>query len=459
MESRIKNMTEGRPSSLIFSFALPLMVGNIFQQLYTVVDTIVVGKALGVSALAALGASDWLNWMMLGIIQGFTQGFGILMAQEFGAGRYENLRKSVGNAAVLSALSSIVLLGLGQLLARPVLNLLQTPPEILGNTLLYLRIMYLGVPIVMAYNLLASILRALGDGKTPLHAMIVAAFTNIALDMLFVLGFHFGIAGAAVATLIAQLISSFFCLYHIRKIEILRLNASDFSLQERRLPLRLLMLGFPMAFQNAIISIGGMIVQFVVNGFGVIFIAGFTATNKLYGVLEVAATSYGYSMVTYTGQNLGAGRTDRIRKGVRAAILIALVTSVIIALLMLFAGKIILGWFISGTPEEFEQTLQIAYYYLSIMSICLPVLYILHITRSAIQGMGNTVLPLVSGIAEFVMRALTAIFLPMLIGENGIFYAEIMAWTGAAVILVISYFQVIRKVERMNRNRKKFEDV
>ncbi len=458
MASRIKNMTEGKPSSLIFSFALPLMVGNIFQQLYTVVDTIVVGKALGVSALAALGASDWLNWMMLGIIQGFTQGFGILMAQEFGAGRYENLRKSVGNAAVLSALSSIVLLGLGQLLARPVLNLLQTPPEILGNTLLYLRIMYLGVPIVMAYNLLASILRALGDGKTPLHAMIVAALTNIVLDMLFVLVFHFGIAGAAVATLIAQLISGFFCLYHIRKIEILRLNASDFSLQERRLPLHLLMLGFPMAFQNAIISIGGMIVQFVVNGFGVIFIAGFTATNKLYGVLEVAATSYGYSMVTYTGQNLGAGRTDRIRKGVRAAIRIALVTSVIIALLMLFAGKIILGWFISGTPEEFEQTLQIAYYYLSIMSICLPVLYILHITRSAIQGMGNTILPLVSGIAEFVMRALTAIFLPMWIGENGIFYAEIMAWTGATVILVISYFQVIRKVERMNR-KKLVEDV
>lgn len=452
MASRIKNMTEGSPSSLIFSFALPLMVGNIFQQLYTVVDTMVVGKALGVSALAALGASDWLNWMMLGIIQGFTQGFGILMAQEFGAGRHENLRKSVGNAAVLSLLSSIVLLGIGQMLARPVINLLQTPPEILRNTLLYLRIMYMGVPIVMAYNLLASVLRALGDGRTPLHAMIVAALTNIVLDMLFVLVFRLGIAGAAVATLIAQLISSFFCLYHIRKIELLRLTASDFSLQERRLPLRLLMLGFPMAFQNAVISIGGMIVQFVVNGFGVIFIAGFTATNKLYGVLEVAATSYGYSMVTYAGQNLGAGRTDRIRKGVKAAILIALVTSVIIALLMLSAGKIILGWFISGTPEEFEQTLQIAYYYLAVMSVFLPVLYILHITRSAIQGMENTVLPLVSGIAEFVMRALTAVFLPLLIGENGIFYAEIMAWTGATVILVISYFAVIGKIERTLKN-------
>ena len=219
----------------------------------------------------------------------------------------------------------------------------------------------------------------------------------------------------------------------------------------RQLPLRLLMLGFPMAFQNAIISVGGMIVQFVVNGFGVIFIAGFTATNKLYGVLEVAATSYGYSMVTYAGQNLGAGRTDRIRKGVKSAILIALLTSLVIAILMLFGGKIILSWFISGTPEEFEQTLKIAYSYLAIMSVCLPILYTLHITRSAIQGMGNTVLPLVSGIAEFIMRAVTAIFLPMLIGENGIFYAEIMAWTGATVILVISYFAVIRKMERMLR--------
>ena len=196
-----------------------------------------------------------------------------------------------------------------------------------------------------------------------------------------------------------------------------------------------------------------MIVQSVVNGFGVIFIAGFTATNKLYGVLEVAATSYGYSMVTYAGQNLGAGNTKRIRKGVRSAVVIALFTSLIIACLMLLGGRSILGCFISGTPKEASQTLQIAYYYLTVMSICLPVLYILHITRSAIQGMGNTVLPLVSGIAEFIMRASTAVFLPMLIGETGIFYAEIMAWTGATVILIISYFAVIRKMEKIYGNK------
>lgn len=446
MAVRMKNMTDGKPSTLILTFALPLMVGNVFQQLYTVVDTMVVGKGLGVSALAALGAAEWMNWLMLGIIQGITQGFGILMAQEFGAKKYADLRKTIGCSVILSLLASLVLLCGGQAVARPVLELLQTPSAIIDNALLYLRIMYLGIPVVMSYNLLATILRSMGDGKTPLQAMIVAAITNIVLDLIFVLVLGFGISGAAVATLIAQLISSLYCLHHIRKIELLKLTASDYRLNDY-LPSKLLMLGFPMAFQNAIIAVGGMIVQFVVNGFGVIFIAGFTATNKLYGVLEVAATSYGYAMVTYAGQNLGAGKTDRIRKGIRAALLISLITSALIAAVMLLGGKAILSCFISGTPEEFEQTLQIAYYYLAIMSICLPVLYLLHVTRSTIQGMGNTVLPMVSGIAEFVMRAATAILLPLLVGETGIFYAEIMAWIGADVILVSSYFIVVRKTE------------
>ncbi len=452
MASRIKNMTEGKPVFLIITFALPLMVGNVFQQLYTVVDTMVVGKALGVGALAALGAADWLNWMMLGTIQGLTQGFGILMAQEFGAGRPERLRKVVGNATILSVLGALLLLAAGQLIARPVLVLLQTPEEIIGNALLYLRIMFLGVPIVMAYNFLASILRSLGDGKTPLHAMIVAALTNIVLDLVFVLVFHWGIAGAAVATLIGQFVSVLFCLWHIRRIEMLALKRADFCL-EGALGRKLLFLGSPMALQNVIISVGGMIVQFVVNGFGVLFIAGFTATNKLYGVLEVAATSYGYAMITYVGQNLGAGKIDRIRKGMRAALGVAMVTAVAIGVAMLVFGKFILGWFISGTPQEVEQTMQVAYFYLAVMSVCLPILYVLHVTRSAIQGMGNTVLPMISGIAEFLMRALTAVLLPLAVGETGIFFAEVMAWAGADVILVISYVKTVKKYAREIRDR------
>ena len=440
-------MTQGSPVSHIVSFALPLMAGNVFQQLYTVVDTMIVGKELGVDALAALGASDWLNWMMLGMIQGLTQRFAIQMAQDFGAGQMERLRKTVGNFVILAALCTVFLLVVGQLAAAPMLVFLHTPAEIIGNALLYLRIMFAGVPIVMSYNMLASVLRALGDGRTPLHAMIVASITNIGLDCLFVIGFHWGIAGAAIATLIAQTVSGIFCFLVIRKISILSCKKEDFRLRAQTAG-RLFVLGLPMAFQNSIIAVGGMIVQTVVNGFGVIFIAGFTATNKLYGILEIAATSYGYAMTTYVGQNMGAGEYTRIRKGVRSALLVAMVTSAVIALCMLLLGRGILGFFLSGSEQVVTQAMAIAYQYLAIMSICLPILYLLHIIRSALQGMGNTVLPMASGIAEFIMRALTALFLPRVIGESGIFYAEVTAWAGADVILVCSYFYILHHIQK-----------
>ena len=450
MSSKIQNMTDGRPAKLLFTFSLPLMAGNIFQQLYTVVDTMVVGQFLGVDALAALGASDWLNWMMLGIVQGFTQGFAIKMAQDFGAGDYTHLRKVIGNSAILSAIFSVVLVIAGILAAKPVLTLLQTPVDIMPSSLLYIYIMFAGIPVVMFYNLLACILRSLGDSKTPLHAMIIASVTNIVLDVVFVFGFKWGIAGAASATLIAQVLSGVFCFWHIRKLDILKLSKSDFML-ENRLLWHLLYLGSPMAFQNAIIAVGGMVVQFVVNGFGVIFIAGFTATNKLYGLLEIAATSYGYAIITYVGQNLGAAKKDRIKQGMRSALVIATITSIVIAVLMLLCGKLILSGFISGTPERVHAVLQVAYFYLSIMSVCLPVLYLLHVVRSAIQGLGNTFLPMLSGIAELLMRTGTALFLPKLIGETGIFYAEIAAWVGADIVLVISYLVIMRKLRNGSR--------
>ena len=255
----------------------------------------------------------------------------------------------------------------------------------------------------MAYNLLATILRSLGDGQTPLQAMILAALSNIVLDILFVLILHMGIAGAAIATLIAQGISSIYCLLKIRGIEFMTRQKKHFAL-ERALAGRLLSLRSPMATQNAIIAVGGMIIQGVVNPYGVAFIGGFTAANKLYGVLEIAATSYGYAMITYVGQNLGAARIGRIKTGMGWATAVALATSMLIAAVMLIFGQQIIGLFISGTPEEAAAATVVGVRYLSIMSVCLPALYILHVTRSAVQGMGNTVLPMVSGIAEFVMR-------------------------------------------------------
>ena len=445
MNANIKDMTTGKPFPLILSFSLPLMVGNIFQQLYTVVDTMVVGKALGVDALAALGSTDWLYWMWLGMIQGVTQGFGILMAREFGAKRFESLRSVVGSSVTLSALSAVLFLILGQLAAEPVLQLLNTPSQIMDGSLLYLRIMFLGIPIVMAYNLLATVLRSLGDGQTPLYAMIVAAISNILLDLLFVLVLHWGIAGAAIATLIAQGISGVYCLLKIRKIDFLTLKKKDFSLQAAMAG-RLLSLGSPMAAQNAIIAVGGMIIQGVVNGYGVAFIGGFTAANKLYGVLEIAATSYGYAMITYVGQNLGAAKVNRIKSGMKWATTVALATSAVIASVMLIFGRYIVSAFISGTPEESAAAIEVGVTYLSIMSICLPILYILHVTRSAVQGMGNTVLPMVSGIAEFIMRTGGVLLLPAIMGENGIFAAEVSAWLGADLILIPSYFIMLKRI-------------
>ena len=447
MNAQTRDLTTGKPLPLLVSFSLPLMIGNVFQQMYTVVDTAVVGKALGVGALAALGAADWLNWMMLGVIQGLTQGFGIMMAQNFGSRQMGHLRRTIGASAVLSAISALVLGALGQVAVVPILGLLQTPDAIKGNTVLYLRIMFGGVPIVMAYNLFAGMIRSLGDSKTPLYAMIVASCINISLDLLFVLVFHWGIAGAAVATLIAQVFAAGYCLWHLRKIPILNMQREDFRLDWSQAG-QLLQLGFPMAFQNAIISVGGMIVQSVVNGFGMIFIAGFTASNKLYGILEIAATSYGYAMISYVGQNLGARKIERIRAGQRAAIGLAMATSCIIAAVMIGFGRWIVGCFISGTPQEVEAATQVAYRYLVIMSGCLPVLYVLHVTRSCVQGMGNTVLPMLSGVSEFVMRTGAALLLPMAMGQAGIFYAEVLAWAGADLILVPSYFVVSKRCRK-----------
>ena len=446
MNDRTLNMTEGRPLRLILSFAMPLMLGNVFQQLYTVVDTAIVGKALGVSALAALGAADWLNWLMLGVIQGLTQGFGILMAQAFGAKSHDRLRSAIGAAGFLTVLCAGLLVLLGQTASRPVLELLNTPEDILPGSLLYLRIMFGGIPIVLAYNLFAVILRSLGDGKTPLYAMILASFVNIGLDLLFVMVLPWGIAGAAAATLIAQFCAAGYCLLRLRKMPMLRLSRQDFR-PELRLLTKLLTLGSPMALQNAIIAIGGMIIQLVVNGFGVTFIAGMTASNKLYGILEVAALSYGYAMITYTGQNLGAGKHRRLRQGARTALGISLVTSCIIAAVMLFFGRGILSCFLSGTPQEVAEAMEIAYGYLSVMSLCLPILYVLHVYRACLQGLGNTVLPMVSGIAEFVMRTAAALSLPLVFGDTSIYFAEVLAWLGADLVLVPSWLLLVRRLK------------
>ena len=443
----VRNMTEGRPARLIMSVALPLMLGNIFQQMYTVVDAQIVGSVVGVSALAAVGAADWFNWLFVGLLQGFSIGFAIPMAQAFGANDYEKLRKFTGNAVVLSAVISVVFTLAALLLIHPVLDLLKTPEAIRPTSVTYLTILFAGLPVVMGYNLLAGVLRSLGDGKSPLYAMIVASIINIVLDLLFVAGLGWGVGGAALATILAQGCSLLFCLYRLSKIDFIRPSRKDLKPD---LPVcgHLIRLSLPVAFQNAVIGVGGMIVQSVANPLGVTFIAGYTATNKLYGLLEIAAVSYGYAISTYTGQNLGAKKFGRIQKGVHTAVLMGVLTSMLIALMMFLFGRSIIGSFISGTPEEVDAALKIGWEFLRLMSLSLPILYVLYIYRSAQMGMGHTLIPLLSGFAEFGMRTASALLLPAIIGYSGVFWAEVLAWLGADLFLIPGYYWALRKHRR-----------
>lgn len=450
---RTQDMTQGHPLKLIVAFSLPLMLGNAFQQVYTMVDTMVVGQGIGVTALAAVGASDWLNWLVLSLVQGMAQGFSIKMAQDFGARDEAELRRTVGASILLAAVVAILTTAVSLICMKPVLRLMQTPEDILGTAMAYIGVIFAGMPIVMAYNLAASILRAVGDSRSPLYAMVIASLLNVALDLLFVLVFRWGVSGAAAATVLAQLVAALYCFLAIRRLPMMRLSRSDMRPNWKR-NAHLLRLGTPMAFQNVLISIGGMIVQSVVNGYGVLFIAGFTATNKLYGLLEIAATSFGYAMVTYAGQNLGAKQYPRIRDGLKYALLLGVIVAAGIAAVMLLRGRSLLGLFISGTPEEVRATLDVAFHYLAIMSWSLPVLYVLHVLRSNLQGLGDTFLPMMSGMAEFAMRVMAALALPLLVGPDGIFFAEIAAWIGADVVLILSTVRHMRRIRTLERQGK-----
>ena len=441
-----KNMTVGNPAKLIIFFAMPLMLGNVFQQLYTFVDTMIVGKALGINALAALGATEWLTFMLFGTVQGMIQGFSVVMAQRFGANDNIGLRKSVANAIYLSLAVAIIFTIVGQIMIEPVLKLLETPNQIMELSVTYLRIIYMGIPITITYNLSAAILRSLGNSKTPLKAMTIASIVNIILDLLFIFILKWGIEGAAVATLLAQVFSAVFCLLKLREVELLKFHRKELS-GDRELCLRQLKTGVPMGLQNMITAIGGLVVQTVINGFGILFIAGFTAANKLYGLLEIAASSYGYAMTTYTGQNMGAKNYKRIRTGLFMANGIGVITALMMSTIMILGGKTILGCFLAGNEATIRATIKIGYQFLMILAIFFPLLYILYIIRSCIQGVGNTVLPMISSIIQLLMRTGCALILPVYIGENGVFWGEVFAWTGADIFLMLSYFYLIRKLK------------
>lgn len=440
MASRTKDMTHGSPTKLILLFALPILAGNLFQQFYSLVDTLVVGRVEGVTALAAVSSAGWLDWTVLGLAMGLAQGFAIQIAQSFGAGDETELRQAAGQSIVLSAFVVVGLEIIAQALLRPVLILMNTPADTFELTCIYLRIIFGGLLFVMGFNLFAGFLRSVGNSRTPLIAMTTAAFCNIALDILFVAVFRWGVVGVATATVMSQALSCTICLVVVLRLPVLRLSRSDFRLS-RSITTRLIRLGVPVAFQNFIISVGGLVLQGVVNAQGFIFMAGYSAASRLQGLIELGGVAVGSAVGTFTGQNFGARKMDRVRMGLRKSAQIATGLAIFVALLMILWGKPLLQLFIEDDPAIVEQVLAFGYRFLVVMSSGLFALYLLIVYRSTLQGLGDTFIPMVSGVVELFMRIGAALLLPALLGEWGIYSAEILAWVGAAVLLIWGYYR------------------
>ena len=432
-------MTSGSPSGHILKFSLPLILTNMGQQLYMIVDGAIVGRGVGVSALASVGATDWCYWLILWTVGGLAEGFATFVSRAFGEKNYREMNRTIATAIELCCVIGLFLTITGVSAARPLLVLLNTPGDILDGASAYLSTMVAGTLIVMGYNLTAAILRGLGDGKTPLTAMFFAAVLNIGLDCLFVLGFRWGIIGAALASLMAQLVSFLYCLKALLRIELVCLSRQMWQFDSRRFR-RMLIFGVPIAFQYVVITLGGMVLQSSINLQGSVFIAGYTATNKLYGFLQCFAMSLGQAACTFVSQNYGAGLGPRVRKGVAGAAKIVTVMAVMIMALTILTRWQILRVFLNVDEAGGPEALEIAVRYLTIMVLCFPVLHLLHLFRNILQAMGIAVWSLMSGFAELAARVLMAKVAIDHIGMDALFLSEPASWFGAMLCVLLPYF-------------------
>lgn len=439
-----KNMTSGNPAKLIFFFALPLIIGNIFQQFYSMADTMIVGRTIGVTALAAVGCTGSLSFFIIGFVNGFTSGLAVITAQRFGAKDMEGVKKSFATGILLTIFLSIGMTILAVLIARPVLELLQTPAEILDDATSYITIIFAGIGATALFNLCSNMLRALGDSKMPLCFLVIACLLNIVLDLVLILFFHMGVAGAGTATVFSQLVSGICCLIYIKyKVPAFWISRKHFELHRREVSAQL-RIAFPMAFQMSIIAIGSLIVQSVLNTFGSTAVASYTAAQKIDSIATMPLNSFGSAMSTYTAQNYGAGKQDRIRKGVTQCILMSVSFSIVMGLVNIFFGGNLASLFV-GNSEP--QVLENARTYLSISGSLYWSLALLFIYRFTLQGLGNSSIPTLSGVLELLMRIFAALVLARLAGFTGICCSCPLAWIVACIPLGIAYHTIMRRFE------------
>ncbi len=436
---RTTDMTVGSPTRHLLLFALPLIVTNLGQQLYMIVDAAIVGRGVGVQGLAAVGATDWIYWLILWTVTGMTQGVSTFVSRYFGDKDYPRMNKSIAMCTILCGTVGGVLTVAGLIAAKPLLLLLKTPEEILDGAVTYLLTMIAGTLVVAAYNMASSVLRALGDGRTPLLAMGIAALLNVGLDLLFVLVFRMGILGAALASVLSQLVSFIFCFIQIQRIDCIKLDRSVWRI-DWKLMRAIIAFGLPLALEFIVIALGGIILQSAINLQGSAFIAGYTATNKVYGLLESSALSLGVATATFLAQSYGAGNYRRVKQGVLTSTVLVLLMSVVVSVTMYLIRNPFMKLFMDSSEAEATEAHGIAVYYLTILCICLSVLYLLHIFRNVLQAIGVSVWSMLSGFAEFAARVVMSKWVISFMGQDALFVAEPVSWLAALLLVLIPYF-------------------
>lgn len=456
----INDLTKGAPLKLMLLFSIPLLIGNIFQQFYNIADIIIVGRTLGMTALASVGAVSPLFFLIMFIIVGMTNGFAVITGQRFGAKDYEGVRRSVTMSTILSTVFTITFTIICAAAMHHILFLMNVPQEIYKDAYYYIQIVVIGLIVANFYNLLASIIRALGDSMTPLYCLIIASVLNIFLALLFILEFHMGVPGSAFALVLSQAFSALLCVWYVKKhFPILHLKKKDWIIdwkKEFNFALAHLKVGIPMAVQFGILGLSLLIIQSVCNTFGPDVIAAFTAALRIEQMATLPMISFGVALAAYVAQNFGAGNFSRIRFGVKKASLINVILSIVMAFIMHFWGEHLVRIFVGYQNEDIVK---IAHDYLFRSSLFYFFLAQIFIYRNALQGLGRAVIPMLAAVGELLMRAFAAIYLAAKIGYFGVFYAGPIAWVAASIVLAAGYYSTIKQFilktqQKLRKNRR-----
>ena len=446
-----KSMVEGNPLKLIISFSIPLLLGNLFQQFYNVVDAAIVGQTLGSKALASVGASSSVQFLIIGFCMGICQGFAIIVAQCFGAKRLEEMRKNMFVGAVWTAIFAVVVTALVVIFCPTILHILQVNEELFPNAYAYLVIIIAGIPFTLLYNYLSAILRAVGDSKTPFYFLALSSVLNIGLDFFCILVLHMGCAGAAFATIFSQAVSGVLCLILIvKKVPLLHIHKEE-RVIDWTTSSRLLGMGIPMGLQFSITAIGSMVMQSANNALGTVYVSGFTAGMRIKSLMMCPFDALGSAVSTFLSQNYGAGNVERIHEGYKKGVMTGIAYGIFAGVVMIFFGRLMSMLFVSASESA---VLDASALYLRRMGYFYPVLGVLITTRMSVQGLGYSTRAMTVGMVEMVARCTVALVFVPIFKYDGITWADQTAWTSAVLVLIPLWFITKKAVETKIQQEK-----